>query len=110
MSRAGESSLLNGSQAGSGGLTYSGPVNGMFWAVSGQVVIDWQVTGPLPGGATGFRTSIYMHELAHAVGLGHAAGADQLMAPMISEQNVGRWGVGDLAGLASLGSMGCRAA
>jgi predicted Zn-dependent protease len=54
------------------------------------------------------RQAIYLHELAHALGLGHVNDRSQLMNPTVS---VYRFGRGDLAGLARLGGyMGCLSA
>ncbi|WP_110181895.1 matrixin family metalloprotease [Nocardioides solisilvae] len=47
------------------------------------------------------------HEIGHAVGLGHASGAEQLMFPVSDGANV-VWGAGDLAGLRTAGlQAGC---
>lgn len=65
----------------------------------------------MPGGFTtsGAATwgQLITHELMHALGLGHAAGSGQLMYPTAWSGNH-RFGAGDLAGLAQVGSaQGC---
>jgi hypothetical protein len=102
-----ESSYLDGIMAGYGGLIYAGA--DFHWAVRGRAVIDWTVTSLLSGGLEGERTGVYMHELGHAVGMGHAAGNVQLMYGVISSVNSSGWGAGDRTGLATLGAQPCKA-
>jgi predicted Zn-dependent protease len=47
-----------------------------------------------------------MHELGHAVGLGHAQHPAEIMYPVLTRKPA-RWGAGDLAGLRVLGSGPC---
>lgn len=46
--------------------------------------------------------NLTMHELGHAIGLGHATGTDQVMSP--GAAGVVDWGPGDLAGISQLGA------
>lgn len=74
------------------------------WAIGGFVVID--APRALQLNATP-RLSLYMHELGHVAGLGHAAGRAQIMYPSLYPTATADWGAGDLAGLAKLGSVPC---
>lgn len=57
------------------------------------------------------RLELYMHELAHAIGLGHASSTSQVMYMVDDNPGVTPvWGSGDLAGLAKLAAGPCRAA
>jgi hypothetical protein len=47
-----------------------------------------------------------MHELGHAVGLGHADDPGQLMYPELGPW-AGAWGAGDAVGLRAVGSGNC---
>jgi len=78
--------------------------------VSGQVVLDAThrlAPGFGPGTTEG---EVLLHELAHAVGLGHVLDPTQVMYPQTTNgESV--FGAGDRAGLAALGApAGCRAA
>ena len=92
------------------GLGGSAPVrlgDGPLVYVSGSVALDAaQFVDILaqPGGAEVAR-GIVLHELAHAVGLGHVSDPTQLMYP--SSSGVFDFAAGDLAGLARLGAGAC---
>jgi Matrixin len=77
--------------------------------VTGYVVIN-TASNELPGGFDahpgGSRGELLMHELGHAVGLGHATDPGQLMYPTLGAWP-GVWGAGDTAGLRVVGSGGC---
>lgn len=78
--------------------------------VSGQVVLD--ATTRLASGFGGGTTDgeVLLHELAHAVGLGHVLDPTQVMYPQTTNsQSV--FGAGDRAGLTALGAAaGCHPA
>lgn len=77
--------------------------------VQGYIVLD---TGHTLG--QGFATSgggtwgqVMTHEALHVLGLGHAAGHEQVMAPSIGSTNH-RFGAGDLSGMTRIGATnGC---
>ena len=111
---AGHSDLFGTDADGEGGWWESGTsVDGVHWVWQikrGFVVID-------PAGAHDYRAGfgtgetrgvLLMHELGHAVGLGHVADTTDVMFPVISASSPAVWGVGDLAGLALVGrNAGC---
>jgi hypothetical protein len=73
--------------------------NGATRIVSGVVALNAQVTAPTSGGNSWY--TFVLHELGHAVGLGHTADATQIMGATIPPAATD-YGSGDLAGLASL--------
>jgi hypothetical protein len=73
----------------------------------GFVVIDQQQLGKQKQNA---RIALYMHELAHVMGLDHVASdATQVMHPTLNAANTsGAWGAGDVSGLRRVGlGAGC---
>lgn len=78
--------------------------------VSGQVVLDASnrvASGFGPGTTDG---EVLLHELAHAVGLGHVLDATQVMYPQTTSSE-SQFGAGDREGLAALGApAGCHPA
>jgi hypothetical protein len=111
---AGQSDLFGGDADGEGGWWESGvSADNQHWTWQikrGFVVID--PTGAADY-AAGFgsgqsRGVLLMHELGHAVGLGHAHDERDVMFPVITSTSRAQWGPGDLAGLALVGkSAGC---
>ena len=74
------------------------------YALGGSVVIDR--TDLDRHSATALQR-IYMHELAHAVGLGHVDGGANLMTAVFSDGDAA-WGPDDVTGLTALGeAAGC---
>lgn len=94
------------------GLSLSVAVPGTDGAslVSGQVVLDAThrlAPGFGPGTTEG---EVLLHELAHAVGLGHVLDPTQVMYPQTTNSE-SVFGAGDRAGLAAVGApAGCRPA
>ena len=78
--------------------------------VSGQVVLDATnrvASGFGPGTTDG---EVLLHELAHAIGLGHVLDPTQVMYPQTTNSE-SQFGAGDRAGLAALGApAGCHPA
>jgi hypothetical protein len=55
---------------------------------------------------TNRRGKLLLHEIGHAVGLGHVAATTQRMNPMIDRTSTSNWGAGDLNALNRLGLAG----
>ena len=75
--------------------------------VTGEVVLDTDLTGVAPGfgpGAT--RGNLLLHEMGHLVGLDHVTDPNQIMYPSLSGQAPNGYGAGDRNGLAHVGSGG----
>ena len=100
---------LGGGVVGSGGVLRSVLGTDRYGQVAAiqrsGVVLDaayghWR-RGFGPGNSRG---KALLHELGHAVGLGHTAAHSQVMYPVIGRPD--RYGAGDLAGLRRLGQYG----
>ena len=101
---------LAGTVVGFGGNQSSARLDGASEVVSGYVLLDQDHA--LPGGFAAVGSSwgkTMLHEMSHAVGLGHAAGAEQLMYPQVAPTPA-EFGAGDLTGLHAVGAgQGCLA-
>jgi hypothetical protein len=105
-SHSGESNLLpGGNVVGEGAATSYGPVGGDAVYVTGQVVIDAASTRRLtPGFGAGTTIGeLLLHELGHAMGLGHTADAHQIMYATLLPLAGADYGPGDLTGLTRVG-------
>jgi hypothetical protein len=109
---AGESDLFGADADGEGGWWESGTsVDGLHW--TWQIERGFAVVDPAssraysPGFGPGeSRGVLLMHELGHAVGLGHADNQRDVMFPIITSASHAVWGAGDLVGLARVGASG----
>jgi hypothetical protein len=85
-----------------------GPKGGSI--VTGQVALDADHRLPAGFGPGATEGEVLLHELAHAVGLGHVLDPTQVMYPQTTNSE-SQYGAGDRAGLAALGRpAGCRPA
>jgi hypothetical protein len=100
----GSNYLLGGEELGYGGFlsTYTFDAGRVTSdrITQGYVVIDAPYYRHL---STAVRRSLLLHELGHAVGLGHSTDASQVMYPVVSTQSPTNYAAGDLAGLAAVG-------
>jgi hypothetical protein len=78
--------------------------------VAAQVALDGDNRLPPGFGPGATEGEVLLHELAHAVGLGHVLDATQVMYPETTNSE-SQYGAGDRAGLAALGkASGCHPA
>jgi hypothetical protein len=76
------------------------PATGATHIVSGVVALNADITAPTSGANSWYTFAL--HELGHAVGLGHTTDSTQIMSPVIPAAATD-YGSGDLAGLAKVG-------
>jgi Matrixin len=85
-----------------------GPDGGSI--VSGQLALDASHQLPRGFGPGATQGEVFLHELGHAVGLGHVLDPTQVMYPQTTNSE-SQYGAGDRAGLAALGRpAGCHPA
>lgn len=74
--------------------------------IKGYLTLDNDASVALARGFNGSGWGqVIMHEVLHALGLGHARGADQLMYGVATSRNH-QFGAGDLTGMAKVGAAG----
>jgi hypothetical protein len=100
-----QSDLVPGQRVGLAGIIFP---NNAAVILKAAVVIDMgDVGGNLPWSAIGVGP-VLMHELAHAVGLGHVPDRTQLMNSVASQGGPTTYSAGDLTGLWQVGAAaGC---
>lgn len=97
------SSLLANQPASTVGMNqtiWASPASGSPHIVSSVVALNAAVRAPTSGGNSWYTFAL--HELGHAVGLGHTSDGTQIMSPTIPA-GATDYGSGDLAGLAKVG-------
>ena len=101
--------ILAGSILGYGGSTsFHNRVSDEAY-VTGEIVLDQELTQVRPGFGPGLtRGNLLLHELGHVVGLDHTPEPDEAMAATISSRSPDGYALGDRAGLALVGAgQGC---
>jgi hypothetical protein len=93
--------------AGTAGPQRVGRPDGSFTYVTGEVHLDPQDLDAMARtSGEPLARAVIMHELGHLVGLAHVKDPTQIMFPR-AQHGVVAFGIGDLRGLAALGSGGC---
>jgi hypothetical protein len=108
----GTTDMLPSARESGWGVANAAVINGEKRFVTGAVVLNAAQNGiyepGFGGGAT--RGALLMHEIGHAVGLGHSAAPGQVMYGTIDSATPDQYASGDLAGLSQLGdARGCAA-
>lgn len=104
--------LFGNGVIGLGGPTYNKvATDKMTWIDSAGVVFNTglvQSMSRIDNASRSLMRSLMTHEVLHAIGLGHAQGAQQIMYPYVQEED--RFGAGDLTGMSVHGAThGCAA-
>lgn len=99
--------LPGGGVVGEGGWIARGGGGTKLQIVNGYAVFDASFTGLTSGFGADGRGQLVLHELMHALGLGHTTDSVQQMYPMVTRKP-GVLGAGDLNGLKAVGrTQGC---
>lgn len=102
--------VLAGTTVGQGGAQLRLHTDGRWQIAKGYLILDRIDLAKKPRGfGTGnTQGAVYLHELGHAIGLGHARALPQVMYGRGSASSVATWQRGDLTGLAKVGrKAGC---
>jgi hypothetical protein len=102
-----QTDLVPGNVVGQTEIAFN-PISGPI--VKSSVVVDVGDVGAQPPWSSAGTGPVLLHELGHAVGLGHVTDSAQLMFPSASPTSPTTYAAGDLTGLWQVGaSAGCTA-